>query len=106
MTTVRVDLTALSPDPGVNVVPRGNRINGVSLTAMPTGAAIRFKFGNNQPSSLITTTGAWEMADADLLDTTEGLAIINEAALPGSFAEMTISYSKEGGSDARAARFL
>jgi hypothetical protein len=106
MQTVRVDLTSLTPDPGREIVARGNRINGVSLTSLPVGAAIRFKFGNNQPSSLITQTGAWDLDAADILDVTEGLSIINETALPGSVAEMTISFSKQGGSNASAAAFL
>jgi hypothetical protein len=97
MGTASIDLSTTGEK---QIVQRGVRITALTLTDLPAGLSVRFRFGGNPPTSRISTTGPFPSLDrAPASDVCEGVWLVNDVASPGSTAELFYSVSPAGGFD-------
>lgn len=90
-----VDLTNVQE---TEITQPGVRISGLTITALPAGASIRVRFGGNQPTSPISTTGAFNgLANAPSKDVNQGVYIVNDVAAPGSVVAGFVSFFDDDG---------
>jgi hypothetical protein len=93
-----VDLVAANVKLEPAIAQRGQRINGITITDIPTGASVRVVLGGNPPTSPISAIGAFVgLENAPLSDTTLGAWIMTDAPAPGSIVRGFVSYDPDGG---------
>lgn len=93
-----VELAAANVKLEPAIAQRGQRINGITITEIPTGATVRVVLGGNPPTSPIGAIGAFVgLENAPLADTAQGAWIQTDGAAPGSFVRGFVSYDPDGG---------
>lgn len=88
-----VDLTGVGE---TQVIDPGVRISGFTFTEIPSGISVRVRFGGNQPTSPISTPGAFQgLGSSPDQDTKQGVFIVNDVGAPGSFVRGFVSFSDD-----------
>ncbi|MBX3704579.1 MAG: hypothetical protein KF822_12460 [Steroidobacteraceae bacterium] len=86
----RVDFSTGQP---VEIVRKGQRINGLMAQRVPRGLTFGVKFGNNPVILGYSGKGTWTFGpDTALADVTEGVEIHPTAPAPGQSVDFTVSY--------------
>lgn len=76
------------------VVPNGQVINGLSVSAVPRGVAYYVQFGNNPWSGPWSGQVTWTFgAGTAGSDTREGVKVRHDVAVPGGVIAFQVSYA-------------